>query len=151
MADQAREMEAMQKKLQDVQGKSTSGARESSLKRRDLKGQPLSQPQGGQEGLTPEQQQMYQQLMQQMEEIKENKKKHDAALDELMKGEGNRFPLPESRCRACPPENADPSHHGYETTSYRVIAGSAANGRRYCAYARSCCSSSSRRLPNKSQ
>jgi hypothetical protein len=87
MADQAREMEAMQKKMQDVQGHGPSGAKESGLKRRDLKGQPLSQ-QGGQEGLTPEQQQMYQQMMQQMEEIKANKAKHDAALDELMKGEG---------------------------------------------------------------
>lgn len=86
---QARDMEAMQKKLQDVQGKSTTGAKESSLKRRDMKGQPLSQSQGPQEGLTPEQQKMYDEMMQQLGEIKENKKKHDAALEELMK-EGNR-------------------------------------------------------------
>jgi hypothetical protein len=88
--ERAREMEAMQKKLQDVQGKSTTGAKESSLKRRDLKGQPLSQSQGAQEGLTPEQQKMYDELMQQMEQIKESKKKQGAALEELMKGEGSR-------------------------------------------------------------
>lgn len=90
MGDRARQMDALQKKLQDVQGKSTTGAKESSLKRRDMKGQPLSQSQGEQEGLTPEQKKMYEELMQQMEEIKANKKKQDAALDELMKGEGSR-------------------------------------------------------------
>lgn len=88
--DRARQMEALQKKLQDVQGKSTTGAKESSLKRRDLKGQPLSQSQSEQEGLTPEQKKMYEELMQQLDEIKENKKKQDAALEELMKEQGSR-------------------------------------------------------------
>ena len=89
MGGKARDMEAMQKKLEAVQGKNTTGAKESSLKRRDMKGQPLSQSQGAPEGLTPEQQKMYDEIMQQMGEIKENKKKHDAALEELMK-EGSR-------------------------------------------------------------
>ena len=86
--DRAQQMEAIQKKLQDVQGKSTMGAKESSLKRRDLKGQPLSQ--GEPEGLTPEQKKMYEELQQQLEAIKENRQKSDAALEELMKGEGSR-------------------------------------------------------------
>lgn len=82
MREQARTMEALQKKLQEVQGKNTLGANES-LKRRDLKGQPLSQ--GEPEGLTPEQKKMYERLMQQLEQIKENRKKSDAALEDLMK------------------------------------------------------------------
>jgi hypothetical protein len=81
-ADQAREIEAMQKKLLDVQGKSTLGAKES-LKRRDLKGQAMSQ--GEPEGLTPEQKKMYEEIQQQLQQIKANRQKSEAALEELMK------------------------------------------------------------------
>ncbi len=72
----------MQKKLQEVQGKSTMPAKES-LKRRDLKGQTLSPSQAEMEGLTPEQKKMYEELQRQLGEIRENVKKRDAALEEL--------------------------------------------------------------------
>jgi hypothetical protein len=79
--DQLREIEALQKRLQDSQRKS-SGPAQGSLKRRDLKGQPLSS-QGEMEGFTPEERKMYEELQRQLGEIKENVKKRDAALEEL--------------------------------------------------------------------
>jgi len=85
-ANPALDAQAMQKRLSDVQGKTTMPAKEG-LKRRDLKGQAMSSS-GQPEGLTPEQQKMYEEIQQQLQQIKENKAKSDAALEELMKGEG---------------------------------------------------------------
>lgn len=82
----ALDAQAMQKRLSDVQGKTTMPAKEG-LKRRDLKGQAMSSS-GQPEGLTPEQQKMYEEIQQQLQQIKENRAKSDAALEELMKGEG---------------------------------------------------------------
>lgn len=87
-ANPAHDLEAMQKRLGEVQGKNTMPAKEG-LKRRDLKGQALSQ-QAEPEGLTPEQKKMYEDLQQQLQQIKENRAKSDAALEELMKGEAGR-------------------------------------------------------------
>lgn len=84
-ANPALDAQAMQKRLSDVQGKPTMPAKEG-LKRRDLKGQAMSSSQP--EGLTPEQQKMYEEIQQQLQQIKENRAKSDAALEELMKGEG---------------------------------------------------------------
>lgn len=82
---------AMQKKLGEVQGKNTMPAKAKegqALKRRDLKGQAMSQSEP--EGLTPEQKKMYEEVQQQLQQIKENRAKSDAALEELMKGETGR-------------------------------------------------------------
>jgi hypothetical protein len=87
----ALDVEAMQKKLGDVQGKNTMPAKVKegqALKRRDLKGQAMSQSEP--EGLTPEQKKMYEEVQQQLQQIKENRAKSDAALEELMKGETGR-------------------------------------------------------------
>ncbi|MFM8551280.1 MAG: hypothetical protein ACKOCD_03065 [Nitrospiraceae bacterium] len=72
--------------MQKPQGKAAAPAQEG-LKRRDLKGQAMSQP-AQPEGLTPEQKKMYEDIQQQLQQIRENKAKSDAALEELMKGEG---------------------------------------------------------------
>lgn len=85
-ANPARDLETMQKRLGEVQGKSPMPAKEG-LKRRDLKGQAMSQ-QAEPEGLTPEQKKMYEDLQLQLQQIKENRAKSDAALEELMKGDG---------------------------------------------------------------
>lgn len=82
-ASRAREMEAMKKKLADMEAQNAARAREA-LKRRDLKGQAMSQ--GEPEGLSPEQKQMYDELMQQIELLKQNIKKRDEALEQLMPG-----------------------------------------------------------------
>lgn len=87
-ANPALDLEAMQKRMGQVQGKTTMPAKEG-LKRRDLKGQAMSAD-GQPEGLTPEQQKMYQEIQQQLQQIKENKAKSDAALEELMRGETGR-------------------------------------------------------------
>jgi hypothetical protein len=87
-ANPALDLEAMQKRMGQVQGKTTMPAKEG-LKRRDLKGQAMSAD-GQPEGLTPEQKKMYEEIQQQLQQIKENKAKSDAALEELMKGEGGR-------------------------------------------------------------
>lgn len=87
-ANPAHNLDAMQKRLGEVQGKNTMPAKEG-LKRRDLKGQAMSQ-QAEPEGLTPEQKKMYEDLQQQLQQIKENRAKSDAALEELMKGEAGR-------------------------------------------------------------
>lgn len=82
------DLEAMQKRMGQVQGKTTMPAKEG-LKRRDLKGQAMSAD-GQPEGLTPEQKKMYEEIQQQLQQIKENKAKSDAALEELMRGETGR-------------------------------------------------------------
>jgi len=87
-ANPALDIQAMQKRLSDVQGKTTMPAKEG-LKRRDLKGQAMSSS-GQPEGLTPEQQKMYEEIQQQLQQIRENRAKSDAALEELMKGEAGR-------------------------------------------------------------
>jgi hypothetical protein len=78
----APDIQALQRKLQQAQeaGQPRAG---DSLKRRDLKGQPLSSQGGEMEGLTPEQRKMYEEIQQQLEVLKENVKKRDAALEEL--------------------------------------------------------------------
>ncbi|MBM4135042.1 MAG: hypothetical protein FJ245_14920 [Nitrospira sp.] len=87
-ANPAHDLDALQKRLGGAQGKSPVPAKEG-LKRRDLKGQAMSQ-QAEPEGLTPEQKKMYEDLQQQLQQIKENRAKSDAALEELMKGEAGR-------------------------------------------------------------
>jgi hypothetical protein len=86
-SDQVKQLEALQKKMQEVQGHGPSQS-QGSLKRRDLKGQPMSQGGGGgeAEGLTPEQQQMYEELLRSVEQLKQNIKKRDEALEQLMPG-----------------------------------------------------------------
>jgi hypothetical protein len=76
---------SVQKQAGDAQSSGT--AAQGGLKRRDLKGQAMSQ-QAEPEGLTPEQKKMYEEIQQQLQQIKENKAKSDAALQELMKGDG---------------------------------------------------------------
>lgn len=85
-ANPAHDLDALQKRLGEAQGKSPMPAKEG-LKRRDLKGQAMSQ-QAEPEGLTPEQKKMYEDLQQQLQQIKENRAKSNAALEELMTGDG---------------------------------------------------------------
>lgn len=72
--------------MQKPQGTAAAPAQEG-LKRRDLKGQAMSQ-QAEPEGMTPEQKKMYEDLQQQLQQIKENRAKSDAALEQLMKEDG---------------------------------------------------------------
>jgi hypothetical protein len=87
-----KELEAVQKKLMEVQGHGSSQqapqSTGSSLKRRDMKGQALSSEEPAQQGLTPEQQKMYQELQQQLQQIQGNIKKRDEALEQLDRSEG---------------------------------------------------------------
>jgi hypothetical protein len=85
-SDQVKQMEALKKKMMEVEGHGPSQG-QGSLKRRDLQGQPMSQGGGGEaEGLTPEQKQMYEELMRSVEQLKQNIKKRDEALEQLMPG-----------------------------------------------------------------
>ncbi|MDE3018707.1 MAG: hypothetical protein KGO52_03355 [Nitrospirota bacterium] len=75
-----------QKQIDAAQGSGAAPA-QGGLKRRDLKGQAMSQS-AEPEGLTPEQKKMYEEIQQQLQQIKENRAKSDAALQELMKEDG---------------------------------------------------------------
>lgn len=85
-SENVKQLEALQKKMQDVKGHGPSQS-QGSLKRRDMQGQPMSVGGGGEgEGLTPEQQQMYEELMKSVEQLKQNIKKRDEALEQMMPG-----------------------------------------------------------------
>lgn len=85
-SEQAQQLEGLKKKMMEVEGHGPSQG-QGSLKRRDLQGQPMSQGGGGEgEGMTPEQKQMYEDLMKSLDQLKDNIKKRDEALEQLMPG-----------------------------------------------------------------
>lgn len=87
-AGQGLDAGTLQKQLNAAQDTSRSAAPvQGGLKRRDLKGQAMSQP-AEPEGLTPEQKKMYEEIQQQLQQIKEQRAKSDAALEQLMKEDG---------------------------------------------------------------
>ncbi len=80
-------MQKMQQQMGTMKSAAPAAAQPSKegLKRRDMKGQAMQAPAGQAEGLTPEQQKMMEEIQQQLNQIKENKAKQDAALEQMMK------------------------------------------------------------------